>query len=93
MTNVYPKSSVEMIAMPITNNGVVVTVGVTYSIVKEVPGVTTVEGTHVAADILNGKTGRIINGLTPGIYKVWGAVTSASPETPHIFIGTFRISE
>lgn len=93
MTNVYPKSTVEMIAMPMTNNGVVVTAGITYSVVKEVPGQPCIEGTHTAADIMNGKTGRIITGLTPGTYKVWGAITGLAQETPHIYLGSFRVTE
>jgi hypothetical protein len=93
MTNVYPRSTTEMIYMPMTNDGVIVTTGITYSIVKEVPGTITVEGTHTAADIMNGKTGRIISAMSPGVYKVWGAVTGLAQEAPHVYLGSFRISE
>lgn len=92
-TEVYPKSTVELVWLPVYNNGTIVTTGVTYSIVKEVPGQITQEGTHTAADIVNGKTGRIISGLTPGLYKVWAAITTGGPETPHILLGSFRIAE
>lgn len=92
-TNVYPKSTVELVRMPMTNRGVVVTAGVTYSVVKEVPGTVTAEGVHTPADILNGETGRIITGLTPGTYKVWGAITGLAQETPHVYLGSFRVTE
>lgn len=91
MTNVYPKSTVEFISIPVTKaDGTVITTGVTYSIVLQ-PGP---EGTHTAADIMGGQTGRLISGMTPGLYKVWAAVSTAgtgTAEAPHMEAGTFEI--
>jgi hypothetical protein len=89
-TNVYEKSTHDFIWLPVTKDGVTQTVGVTYSIVK-LPGE---EGTHSPADIMNGKTGRIIQDYEPGLYKVWAAVTPEGTGNglhPHIELGTFRV--
>lgn len=91
-TNSYPKSTVEFIDMPVTKNGVLQTTGVTYSVVLQPGG----EGAHTPADIMAGRTGRLISGLAPGLYKVWAAVTTAgtgTSEAPHIFLGSFRITD
>lgn len=91
MTNMYPQNTTEMVYMPVTNNGTVITSGVSYSIVKSIPGEVTTEGTFTPADVVDGKTGRIISDLEPGTYKVWAAVTGYAGEEPHVYLGTFRI--
>jgi hypothetical protein len=92
-TNVYPKSTVEFIHIPMTKNGTVVTANVTYSVVELLPGETTApEGVHSPAYVLEGKTGILISGYQPGLYKVWGAVND-SPEYPHVYVGTFRVTD
>jgi hypothetical protein len=93
-TNVYPKSTVEFIHLPITKAGVVQTTGVTYSVVQMQPGDTTApEGTHSPATIFEGKTGIVISFMAPGLYKVWGAVTTGPTEYPHVYLGTFRVTD
>jgi hypothetical protein len=90
VTNVYERSTIDFIHLPVTKDGATQTVGVTYSIVKQ-PGA---EGAHEPADIMNGKTGRIISEWEPGLYKVWAAVTpegTGSQLHPHFVLGTFRI--
>lgn len=87
--NVYPRTTTEFIWLPVYNNGVLVTTGVSYSIVLQ-PGA---EGTMTAADLMNGKTGRFIGpNIVPGLYKVWASVVTGGPETPHIYLGDYRVT-
>jgi hypothetical protein len=85
--NIYLSTTKEFIWLPVYNDGVLVTEGVQYSVVLQ-PGN---EGAHTAADIMNGKTGRVIDNLEPGLYKVWASVTGGPVELPHIALGSFRV--
>jgi len=47
--------------------------------------------TFTAPTIINGKPGVMIQGLTPGVHKIWAKVTS-NPETPILACGYITIT-
>jgi hypothetical protein len=78
-TKVYLPINVELNEVPVTAN---VTVCVALAGVDPV--------TFVTPDLVSGALFYMIQGLTPGFYKVWAKVTS-SPEIPVFELGEFRV--
>jgi hypothetical protein len=87
--NVYPRETVEFVAVLITIDGVTVTspTGVELAVVLDGSRPTA----WTAAIALSGKIGIIISGLAAGQYRVWARVTS-SPETPVIECGYITVT-
>ena len=85
--NSYERESIEFQPVIVTVDGAVVTSGFTVAIVPNGARPTT----YVAPITLAGKTGVMIQGLTPGLYGVWAKVAS-TPETVVIKCGTVIIT-
>lgn len=75
--------TVEFVPVGVTVGGQVVTTGIEFATLPE--GARPQEADWGAADMLEGNSGVMISGLTPGYYWVWVRV-AASPETP-AFVG------
>lgn len=84
--NTYPRETVEFIPVNLTRDGETVT-SFDVCITKQRNRPTD----WVPAQVLEGKTGTLIQGLQVGVYKVWARITD-NPETPVIEVGTISIT-
>jgi hypothetical protein len=89
MTNVYPRESVEFQPVLVTQDGVAITTGVEFAVIK--PTARPTDADWFAATLLQGATGFLTGTYGVGIWKVWAQVTD-SPEIPVIDCGTFQVS-
>lgn len=78
----YPRETVEFIPVTVTVDGVSVTNGVDFAVVKDGERPTT----WSTPTTLSGKIGVLISGLTTGQWDIYARV-AASPETPVIKCG------
>ena len=83
----FERESVEFLPVTITVDGVVATSNVTFCLTPE--GVRPV--TFATPASVAGKTGIMVSGLAPGVYRVWAKVTS-TPEIPVLNCGYITIS-
>ena len=83
----YERESIEFLPVTVTVDGQPVTAGVTFCIAPQ-----SARPTEFAAPVtLGGKIGVMIQGLTPGGYRIWAKVTS-NPETPVINCGYITVT-
>lgn len=75
--------TVEFVPVTVTVGGAAVTAGIEFAVLPEDGRPEEADWSPV--DILEGVSGVLISGLTPGYYWVWVRVTAA-PETP-VFVG------
>ena len=87
MSNSYPRETVEFAFPRVTVDDVVVTTGVTFALFANGTRPTTWD----APTIVDGRTGVMLTGLTPGLYRIFAKVAS-SPETPVIDCGYVSIT-
>ncbi|HJV99425.1 MAG TPA: hypothetical protein VJ617_10055 [Arthrobacter sp.] len=87
MVNAYPRESVEFQPVNVTQDGIAVTSGLSFAVVADGTRPTT----FTAATVLDGKSGVLLTGLTPGTYRVFAKLTN-SPEIPVIDCGYFYIT-
>lgn len=87
MANYYERESVEFQPVEIKLNGVAVLDGISYAIVPD--GERPVD--FIAATVLAGKTGVMIQGLERGTYRIYAKVIN-SPEVPVIDCGYFYVN-
>lgn len=87
MTNAYPRESVEFQPVRVTRDGLLITTDLEFAVVPD--GTRPV--TFTPAAIVSGNTGVIVQGLTPGTYRIFARVTTAQ-EIPVIDCGYFYIT-
>ena len=75
--------TVEFVPVTVTVGGTAVTTGIEFATLPE--GARPQEADWKDADLLEGNSGVLIDGLQPGYYWVWVRV-AAAPETP-VFVG------
>lgn len=86
--NNYPRETTEYITANVYLDGQLITTNVQLSVVPAGQRPTT----WTPAEIIQGKTVYLINGLTTGSYTVWSKVTPVgSEEKPVTNHGSFRI--
>jgi len=83
----YERESIEFQPVTVTVDGEAVTDGVTFAITPN--GARPLA--YVAPTTVDGKIGVMIQGLTPGMYRVWAKVVS-TPETVVINCGTVIVT-
>lgn len=83
-----PRESIEYVEVAFTIDGTPVTSGVSMAFTSDNDRPT---DWQAATALENGKVGRLVHDLEPGLYGVWTKVTD-SPEVPVAYAGTIRIS-
>ncbi|MDF9748644.1 hypothetical protein M2428_000074 [Arthrobacter sp. ES3-54] len=83
----YERESIEFQPVTVTVDGAVVTTGVTFAITPHSDRPVT----YIAPTTVAGKTGVMVQGLTPGLHAVWAKVAS-TPEAVVINCGTIIIT-
>lgn len=82
----YPRETVEFIPVTVTVDGVAVTVGVEFAVVKDGERPTS----WSTPTSLDGKIGVLISGLTSGQWDIYARI-AASPETPVVKCGFITV--
>lgn len=86
MANAYPRESVEFQPVKVTQDGMVVTTGLSFAVVRD--GTRPV--TFTPATVLDDEPGVMLSGLAAGTYRIYAQLT-AGVEIPVIDCGYFYV--
>lgn len=89
----YPRETVEYQTVTVTIDGTPVYNGVAFSVVPQTGNTPARPDTFTPAIIVGNTTAILIDGYTPGQYRVWAQVTAqGTPEIPVIDCGILRVT-
>lgn len=86
MANAFPRESVEFQPVSVTQDGAVVTTGLSFAVVRD--GQRPV--TFTPAAVFGPEVGVMVGGLAAGTYRIYAQLT-LGPETPVIDCGYFYV--